>query len=102
MHENYRIRHKWLQIIARRAIRCMNFLERKRLRAKRAQNLVIFFDLKLELPLEPLRLNQIQDAQACARCFVAVGWPDAALGSANLILALKYFALRVQFAMIRK
>ena len=80
----------------------MDFLERKRLGAEGLQHLVVLLDLELELLLEPLRVDQVDHAQAGARRLVAVGRADAALGGADLVLAFERLALGVQFAVIGK
>ena len=51
---------------------------------------------------ETLRVDQVKHAQARAGRLVAVSRADAALGGADLVLALERLALGVEFAMIGK
>jgi hypothetical protein len=53
-----------------------------------------------ELRFEAGGINQIAHAQADAGDLVAVGRADAALGGADLVLALEHFALGVEFAVV--
>jgi hypothetical protein len=79
-----------------------NFFERERFRAERFEHDVVFLNAARKFFFEPRRVNQIIHAQTDARRLVAVSRADAALGGADFIFALEHFALRIQFAVIRK
>src|ERR1035441_10696535 len=80
----------------------MNFLEHQRFGAEGLEDLVILFDLGLELGLEPSRADQINDAQSRPRRLIPIRRADAAFGSADLVLALEGLALGIELAMIGK
>src|SRR5437899_3881625 len=102
MEEHNGVRHEGFQVIAGGSIIFVNLFEGKRAGAECFEDFVVFVDLGLELPGEAIRVDQVEHAQTSSRGFVAVGWADAAFGSADFIFAFENFALRIELAMIRK
>src|SRR4051794_23235995 len=80
----------------------MHLGEGKRFRSERLQDFVVLLDLEPQQALEFFRIDQVDHAQPRSGRFVTVGGTDAALGRANLVLALQHFTLGVQFAVIRE
>jgi hypothetical protein len=100
VQQNDGVLHVGFQGLAGPVVFGKNLFERQRLGAQRFEHDVVFLDAVGELGLELGGIDQIVDAQAHARGLVAVGWADAALGGADLVLALEQLAGAVQLAMI--
>ena len=103
MQQDHRVGHERLEVIAGRAVvRVAPCLNESGLAPNALSTSLFSLIRSCELRLEALRVDQVDHAQADARGLVAVGRADAALGGADLVLALEHLALRVQFAVIRE